>query len=125
MERGGLGLARRTSTCALPKREPSSVLSEVVPPRFNDPQGAVRQIRRHASSLGAIVLDPMPSCAGLIARTTDVHVVRASQRRHGVERVRPDPTQFMKTQFMKKGRWSSMAAMANYSHDDDEGKPDA
>jgi hypothetical protein len=62
-----------------------------MPLRFNDPQGAVQQIRRHAASLGAIVLDPIPSRAGLIARTTDVHVVRASRLRHGVERVRPDP----------------------------------
>jgi len=46
---------------------PKSVLSEVVTLRFNDPQGAVRQIRRHAASLAAIVLDPMPSRAGLIA----------------------------------------------------------
>jgi hypothetical protein len=29
-----------------------------VPVRFNDPQGAVQQIRRHAASLAAIVLDP-------------------------------------------------------------------
>jgi hypothetical protein len=26
---------------------------------------------------------------------------------------------------MKKGQWSSMTAMANYAHDDDEGKQDA
>lgn len=49
------------------KGMPASVLSEVVPLRFNDAQGAVHQIRRHASSLAAIVLDPMPSRAGLIA----------------------------------------------------------
>jgi glutamate-1-semialdehyde 2,1-aminomutase len=46
---------------------PNSVLSEVVPLRFNDPDGAVLHIRRHAGSLAAIVLDPMPSRAGLIA----------------------------------------------------------
>lgn len=46
---------------------PTSVLSEVVPLRFNDPQGAVHRIRRHAASLAAVVLDPMPSRAGLIA----------------------------------------------------------
>jgi glutamate-1-semialdehyde 2,1-aminomutase len=49
------------------KGMPSSVLSEVVPLRFNDPQGAVHQIRRYASSLAAIVIDPVPSRAGLIA----------------------------------------------------------
>ena len=46
---------------------PSSVLSEVVPLRFNDQQGAVHRIRSSASSLAAIVIDPMPSRAGLIA----------------------------------------------------------
>jgi len=49
------------------KGMPASILSEVVPLRFNDSQGAVHQIRRHAASLAAIVLDPMPSRAGLIA----------------------------------------------------------
>jgi glutamate-1-semialdehyde 2,1-aminomutase len=49
------------------KGMPSSVLSEVVPLRFNDAQGAVHQIRRYASSLAAIVIDPVPSRAGLIA----------------------------------------------------------
>ena len=49
------------------KGMPTSVLSEVVPLRFNDPEGAVHQIRRYASSLAAIVIDPMPSRAGLIA----------------------------------------------------------
>jgi glutamate-1-semialdehyde 2,1-aminomutase len=49
------------------KGMPASLLSEVVALRFNDSEGAVRQIRRHAGSLAAIVLDPMPSRAGLIA----------------------------------------------------------
>jgi len=46
---------------------PASVLREVVTLRFNDTEGAIRQIRQHAASLAAIVLDPMPSRAGLIA----------------------------------------------------------
>ena len=46
---------------------PRSVLSEVVPLRFNDPEGAMLHIGRHAGSLAAIILDPMPSRAGLIA----------------------------------------------------------
>ena len=49
------------------KGMPASVLNEVVPLRFNDPHGAVHQIRRHARSLAAIVLDPIPSRPGLIA----------------------------------------------------------
>jgi glutamate-1-semialdehyde 2,1-aminomutase len=49
------------------KGMPTSVLSEVVPLRFNDPQAAVHQIRRYASLLAAIIIDPMPSRAGLIS----------------------------------------------------------
>jgi glutamate-1-semialdehyde 2,1-aminomutase len=49
------------------KGMPASVLNEVVPLRFNDPHGALHQIRRHAKSLAAIVIDPMPSRSGLIA----------------------------------------------------------
>jgi len=46
---------------------PQSVLDEVVTIRFNDAEGASRLIARHAGRLAAIVLDPMPSRAGLIA----------------------------------------------------------
>jgi hypothetical protein len=58
MERGDPGLARRTSTGAFLKEGAELGPERGVPVRFNDPQGAVQQIRRHAASLAAIVLDP-------------------------------------------------------------------
>jgi glutamate-1-semialdehyde 2,1-aminomutase len=67
------------------KGMPSSVLSEVVPLRFNDPKCAIQQIAQHAASLAAIVLDPMPSRAGLIA--ADPEFIRALQtvaREHSI-----------------------------------------
>jgi glutamate-1-semialdehyde 2,1-aminomutase len=53
------------------KGMPTSVLGEVVPLRFNDAEGAIELIRRHRSTLAAILLDPMPSRAGLMAPTPD------------------------------------------------------
>ncbi|MET4520107.1 glutamate-1-semialdehyde aminotransferase [Bradyrhizobium sp. I1.7.5] len=47
---------------------PASVLSEVVPLRFNDVELVERQIAARAAHLAAIVLDPMPSRAGLLLR---------------------------------------------------------
>src|SRR3569833_385810 len=67
------------------KGMPESVLNEVVPLRFNDVQGAVAQIARHAARLAAIVLDPMPSRAGLI--TPDPEFITGIQtvaRAHGI-----------------------------------------
>jgi glutamate-1-semialdehyde 2,1-aminomutase len=45
---------------------PPSVLDDVVTLRFNDAEGARRAIARHAHRLAAVLLDPMPSRAGLI-----------------------------------------------------------
>lgn len=45
---------------------PSSVPREVVPLRFNDAAGATRRISEHAHELAAVLIDPMPSRAGLI-----------------------------------------------------------
>jgi glutamate-1-semialdehyde 2,1-aminomutase len=59
------------------KGTPASVLNEVVTLRFNDTSGAIAQLRRYASTLAAIVLDPMPSRAGLIA--PDPHFIAALQ----------------------------------------------
>jgi glutamate-1-semialdehyde 2,1-aminomutase len=46
---------------------PQSVLDEVVVLRFNDPEGARRLLSLHAHKLAAVVIDPMPSRAGLIS----------------------------------------------------------
>jgi len=46
---------------------PVSLLEEVVVLRFNDAEGATRRLSERAKDLAAIILDPMPSRAGLIA----------------------------------------------------------
>lgn len=64
---------------------PASVLDEVVPLRFNDPVQAERRIAEHADRLAAIVLDPMPSRAGLIAPTPEfVAAIQRAAARHGI-----------------------------------------
>ncbi|BAM86932.1 putative AtrB glutamate-1-semialdehyde 2,1-aminomutase [Bradyrhizobium oligotrophicum S58] len=64
---------------------PDSVLFDVVPLRFNDPQRATELIGRSADLLAAIVIDPMPSRAGLIAPDPEfVSAIQAAARRHGI-----------------------------------------
>ncbi|WP_316176086.1 MULTISPECIES: aspartate aminotransferase family protein [unclassified Bradyrhizobium] len=65
--------------------QPASVLNEVVPLRFNDVQGAVERIERNANSLAAIVVDPMPSRAGLIAPDPEfVEAIQSTARAHNI-----------------------------------------
>jgi glutamate-1-semialdehyde 2,1-aminomutase len=45
---------------------PASVLDETLVLRFNDPEGARRLLSLHGHKLAAVVIDPMPSRAGLI-----------------------------------------------------------
>lgn len=64
---------------------PASVLGEVVTLRFNDAESAEALIAKHAKRLAAIVFDPMPSRAGLIAPTpTFIAAIQGAARRHGV-----------------------------------------
>jgi glutamate-1-semialdehyde 2,1-aminomutase len=64
---------------------PQSVLDEVVTIRFNDTEGTARQIAQHADRLAAIVLDPMPSRAGLIAPDPQfIAAVENVARAHGI-----------------------------------------
>ncbi|CAH1656276.1 MULTISPECIES: aspartate aminotransferase family protein [unclassified Chelatococcus] len=64
---------------------PASVLREVVPLRFNDVALLEKQITAHAADLAAIVLDPMPSRAGLIAPIPEfVTAVQRIAKKHGV-----------------------------------------
>lgn len=78
-----------------PKEEPASipyyagmpqgVASEVVTLRLNDAEGAARLIAKHAGRLAAVILDPMPSRAGLIpVDPAFVEAVEAVAREHGV-----------------------------------------
>lgn len=67
------------------KGMPEAVLKDVVPLRFNDADAATALIARHASSLAAIVLDVMPSRAGLIAPDPQfISAVQAIARAHGI-----------------------------------------
>jgi glutamate-1-semialdehyde 2,1-aminomutase len=50
---------------------PPSVLEDVVTLRFNDTEGARGLIAKHAHRLAAVLLDPMPSRAGLIEPTKE------------------------------------------------------
>src|ERR1700722_13505610 len=64
---------------------PASVLDEVVPLRFNDVAQVERRVAGHAARLAAIVLDPMPSRAGLIAPTPEfVAAIQRAAARHGI-----------------------------------------
>ena len=67
------------------KGMPESVLKEVVPLRFNDVPGAIAQITRHAASLAAVIIDPMPSRAGLIAPDPEfIDAIQTVARAHGI-----------------------------------------
>ncbi len=65
--------------------QPKSVLDEVVVLRFNDIDGARAQLARRAPEIAAIVLDPMPSRAGLIAPTRAfIDAIQAIAQAHGI-----------------------------------------
>jgi len=64
---------------------PASVANDVVTLRLNDAQSAARLIEKHAGRLAAVLLDPMPSRAGLIpVEPAFVEAVVTAARRHGV-----------------------------------------
>jgi glutamate-1-semialdehyde 2,1-aminomutase len=64
---------------------PPSVLDEVVPLRFNDAEGCARRIEQHARELAAVLIDPMPSRAGLIQpEPAFIEAIASTARRHGV-----------------------------------------
>jgi glutamate-1-semialdehyde 2,1-aminomutase len=67
------------------KGSPPSVLDDVVVLRFNDAAGSCRLLERHGRQLAAVLIDPMPSRAGLIAPDPDfVAALQATCRRHGI-----------------------------------------
>lgn len=63
---GNWGDPTTPQSTALYRGAPTSVLDEVVVLRFNDAEGVRRLLSLHAHELAAVVLDPMPSRAGLI-----------------------------------------------------------
>ncbi len=64
---------------------PDSVLEEVVTLRFNRPELAEKLLAANAGRLAAIVLDPMPSRAGLIAPKPEfVAAIQRAAAKHGI-----------------------------------------
>ncbi|MFC3229748.1 aspartate aminotransferase family protein [Marinibaculum pumilum] len=84
-EPGTWGPAEAPSAVPYYRGMPEAVLGDVVTLRFNDAEGAARLIGAHADRLAAVVLDPMPSRAGLVAPEPDfLAAVEAAARRHGI-----------------------------------------
>lgn len=64
---------------------PPSLRDDVVVLRFNAAEAARRLIEKHAAQLAAVLIDPMPSRAGLIAPESDfIQAIQDVCRRHGV-----------------------------------------
>lgn len=79
------GSLERPNSVPFYKGQPDSVLQEVVTLRFNDAEGAARLIAENAHRLAAILLDPMPSRAGLIAPTREfLQALQSAAAKHGV-----------------------------------------
>lgn len=70
---------------ALYKGVPESVANDVIVLRFNDIEAAERRITAAAEKLSCIIIDPMPSRAGLIAaRTGFFDALATLAKRHGI-----------------------------------------
>lgn len=64
---------------------PKSVLDDVVVIKFNDAQDVEQQISKHSARLSAILVDPMPSRAGLIAPKPEfITAINAVAKRYGI-----------------------------------------
>ncbi|MBP0112267.1 aspartate aminotransferase family protein [Bradyrhizobium vignae] len=64
---------------------PASVLDEVIVMRFNDADAARRLLSLHGHHLAAVIIDPMPSRAGLIPPTPEfIAAVQETARMGGV-----------------------------------------
>lgn len=64
---------------------PASVLDDVVVLRFNDAAGTRELLNRRASEIAAVLIDPMPSRAGLIAPEPEfVSALQETARKHGI-----------------------------------------
>ncbi len=70
---------------ALYRGVPETVARDVTVLRFNDIEGAERRIEQAAGRLSCIVIDPMPSRAGLIApKPGFFEMLASSARKHGI-----------------------------------------
>lgn len=64
---------------------PASLLEEVVVLRFNDPVGARELLTRRAGEIAAVLIDPMPSRAGLVAPEPEfLSAIQETARKHGI-----------------------------------------
>jgi glutamate-1-semialdehyde 2,1-aminomutase len=64
---------------------PGSVPDDVIMLRFNDAEGARRQLAMHADRLAAVLIDPMPSRAGLVAPEPEfIASLHDTARQHGI-----------------------------------------
>ncbi|WP_312808370.1 aspartate aminotransferase family protein [Agrobacterium cavarae] len=64
---------------------PESVLDDVVVIQFNNVQNLEQQVSKHSERLAAILIDPMPSRAGLIPPTPEfMKAVNAVGKRYGI-----------------------------------------
>ncbi|MBL8699399.1 MAG: aspartate aminotransferase family protein [Alphaproteobacteria bacterium] len=64
---------------------PQAVLDDVVALRFNDAEGARRLLAAHADRLACVIIDPMPSRAGLVAPEPGfIAALQETARAHGI-----------------------------------------
>ena len=67
------------------KGSPASGLDDAVILRFNDTKQSLAQLHRHADRIAALVIDPMPSRAGLVAPEPDfIQAVQACCKELGI-----------------------------------------
>ena len=79
------GSTSRPASTPFYRGMPESVLGEGVALRFNDPAGVRSLLAERAGEIAAILLDPMPSRAGLIAPTPEfVAAVQETARAHDI-----------------------------------------
>lgn len=82
---GNWGEASRPNSTPYYHGVPAHVLADVVTLNFNDVEGSVRLLEQRASDLAAILIDPMPSRAGLVPPEKPfIDAIQEVARRHGI-----------------------------------------
>ncbi len=79
------GSSETPAPIAYAKGTPEAVMTDTVVLPFNDIETSVRLIDQHADTLACVVMDAMPSRAGLIQGTEAyMQAIRAATKRHGI-----------------------------------------
>lgn len=79
------GPADRPASTAYYHGMPASVLEDVVVLRFNDAAGTRRLLEERAGDIAAVLIDPMPSRAGLVAPEPEfLSTLQETARKHGI-----------------------------------------